>query len=333
MPGTVRIGSSGATVRLLQTKLNGLEPTVLPRLSVDGMFGPKTLARVLEVQRHNRLVVDGVVGPRTWDTLLVSTPVSPLTGVLCANGVKENAGLVQLVASNFLSFLGQSSASNTRSSLVGAAGAGGRSSSSFLFSSPASPFAKLTPPQIATAMSRYGSSIEFAKVFISPLLGLGNRAFTAALTVPPLVAQVTGASGVVQIMNLGTMTPAASLLLHELAHVWQSQHDSDPKRFMRNSVNCQKLAVEFNGASALTDPGVRSGDQFPVHFPTSAYAYKPGKRFASYSCEQMANNLDHGDPTITAHVKGAPPNVVDADNIAGLSATTIDDRRAPGVVF
>jgi len=170
-------------------------------------------------------------------------------------------------------------------------------------------------------------------VFISPVLGIGSRPFTAAVTIPAPIAFATGLSGTVQVMNCGTFTPDTNTLLHELAHVWQSQHDSDPQRFMRNSIACQAASLAFNAAQALTDPSTKSGDQFPVHFPTSAYAYKPGKSFGSYSCEQMANNLDHSDPAVTAHVKGRVANTLDVANVSGLSATTIDDRRAPGVIF
>lgn len=59
------IGSFGGEVRTLQSALNMLSPTALPRLAEDGIFGSKTRARVREFQRGNGLVDDGVVGKLT----------------------------------------------------------------------------------------------------------------------------------------------------------------------------------------------------------------------------------------------------------------------------
>jgi hypothetical protein len=66
---SLSIGMSGAKVSELQTRLN-LLPSSLARLTVDGKFGPKTHARVMEFQRTNKLVNDGVVGPQTLAALL-----------------------------------------------------------------------------------------------------------------------------------------------------------------------------------------------------------------------------------------------------------------------
>jgi hypothetical protein len=54
---TLRRGSRGLDVKMLQLKLGGLV--------ADGIFGPKTDTKVREFQRINRLVVDGIVGPKT----------------------------------------------------------------------------------------------------------------------------------------------------------------------------------------------------------------------------------------------------------------------------
>jgi cell wall-associated NlpC family hydrolase len=64
----VRYGSSGSAVRTLQSKLGGL--------TVDGHFGPATLAKVKAFQRSHRLSVDGIVGPLTWRALGVTRTVS-----------------------------------------------------------------------------------------------------------------------------------------------------------------------------------------------------------------------------------------------------------------
>jgi hypothetical protein len=75
------LGSSGRDVIDLQTRLNasgsvtacaspamGCAPPT--PLSVDGQFGPKTLARVQEFQRNNAIPPDGIVGPQTWKKLV-----------------------------------------------------------------------------------------------------------------------------------------------------------------------------------------------------------------------------------------------------------------------
>ena len=54
-------GSSGSSVRDLQTKLNQNGY----KLDVDGVFGNKTYNAVLDYQRKNKLAVDGVVGNET----------------------------------------------------------------------------------------------------------------------------------------------------------------------------------------------------------------------------------------------------------------------------
>lgn len=66
---SLSIGMSGTKVSELQARLN-LLPSILARLTVDGKFGPKTHARVMEFQRSSKLVPDGVVGTKTLAALL-----------------------------------------------------------------------------------------------------------------------------------------------------------------------------------------------------------------------------------------------------------------------
>jgi peptidoglycan hydrolase-like protein with peptidoglycan-binding domain len=63
----LKLGDTGAAVKLLQGLLNGRP--VHPGLTVDGIFGPDTLATVRLVQVNNHLTVDGIVGPQTWAVL------------------------------------------------------------------------------------------------------------------------------------------------------------------------------------------------------------------------------------------------------------------------
>lgn len=61
---TVRRGSKGRSVEILQSILGGLD--------IDGEFGPNTEKRVIEYQRIavEGLVVDGIVGNNTWHSLI-----------------------------------------------------------------------------------------------------------------------------------------------------------------------------------------------------------------------------------------------------------------------
>ena len=71
MPRTLRAGDVGADVRALQDVLNFHIRRLAP-IAVDGSFGPKTKARVIDFQRSNRLADDGVAGPMTNNKLFES---------------------------------------------------------------------------------------------------------------------------------------------------------------------------------------------------------------------------------------------------------------------
>lgn len=60
------LGSRGAAVKELQTRLNAKGATLL----VDGSFGPKTDNAVTNFQRATGLHVDGIVGQQTWAKLI-----------------------------------------------------------------------------------------------------------------------------------------------------------------------------------------------------------------------------------------------------------------------
>ena len=57
---TIKLGSRGEEVRVLQRKLSLLD---------DGIFGPLTDEAVREFQRRYGLVADGIVGHQTWQAL------------------------------------------------------------------------------------------------------------------------------------------------------------------------------------------------------------------------------------------------------------------------
>ena len=72
-PGTlIRVGSTGANVRLIQSFLNTVRiahPNI-PQLVADGIFGPITKSAVTAFQRQFGLTPDGIVGPVTWGRLM-----------------------------------------------------------------------------------------------------------------------------------------------------------------------------------------------------------------------------------------------------------------------
>lgn len=61
---TLKKGSKGADVKVLQSKLNLIQ---------DGIFGPITEEAVKEFQKTAGLTVDGIVGPKTWDKLGITS--------------------------------------------------------------------------------------------------------------------------------------------------------------------------------------------------------------------------------------------------------------------
>jgi putative peptidoglycan binding protein/D-alanyl-D-alanine carboxypeptidase-like protein len=71
LPGrpTIQLGSTGQHVRDLQAHLKSMYPLYAGNLVVDGDFGPRTRAAVMEFQRRSGLVADGIVGPMTWGKL------------------------------------------------------------------------------------------------------------------------------------------------------------------------------------------------------------------------------------------------------------------------
>ena len=71
-PGTpIRVGDRSEHVRQIQACLNRAQERhqAIPRLTVDGVFGPRTQEAVITFQRIVGLNPDGVVGPLTWARL------------------------------------------------------------------------------------------------------------------------------------------------------------------------------------------------------------------------------------------------------------------------
>lgn len=148
----------------------------------------------------------------------------------------------------------------------------------------------------------YGGSLLYTDIWISDSLGAGGRPWTIWT---PLGC----------VMNLGSVayrSPGSnsSLLIHELAHCWQSQHHPSPVAFMANSVASQAAAAAAGG---------------------SAYCYRPGKSFGSYAAEQNAQQVQNGEPAIVAHVASVPAGAVDGANVRSLFVPRWETPGIPGV--
>lgn len=68
-PGyNLEVGSSGDKVRQMQQQLNVISNNypLIPKIAVDGIFGPATEEAVKTFQRVFKLTPDGIVGFRTW---------------------------------------------------------------------------------------------------------------------------------------------------------------------------------------------------------------------------------------------------------------------------
>jgi hypothetical protein len=279
---------------MLQTRLNSKPPTSLPLLASDGNFGSKTLARVKEFQKNNALKADGIVGPMTWGKLLAG-PTTPKTSVrFCDDGQIFNPPVTTGNQSSFAN-----ASFETASFVPGIS----------LPSLPSLPTLRsLTAVEIAMATGVFGSSIDFSLVSLSDKTGASNRAFVVAVPNPFGKAR--------QIMNVGT-APTRNTLIHELTHVWQSQHHSNSSQFMVNAIASQALEAATNLALNSTS--------------FSAYGYVPGKPFGEYGAEQIAQQVMRGEAAIVAHVASVSVGAVDADNVTSLKTPRIEDTSLPGV--
>ena len=103
---------------------------------------------------------------------------------------------------------------------------------------------------------------------------------------------------------------AKELLIHELAHVWQSQHHDAAGKYMWNSERSQKMA-----------DGVT----------TSAYDYVPKKPFGDYAAEQIAEQVEAGEKDVIDHVRSRHLYFKDPLNKLSLATPRVQMRTAPGV--
>jgi len=325
---TIRFGSQGADVAEAQRRLNA-QPSMQAPLVVDGVFGMKTLARTKEFQRANGLIADGIIGPKTWAALPAAQQgkPTPRDGILC--GTTDEANHVQAPVIRQALVAAFSADEKTLGTIAGF-GAGAPRGTRFPglrgfgagLGSLLPSFSKLTSPQESTARGVFGSSIDFSRVFLSDKAGLQNRPFVIAIPIDAATAFVLGIpAGFIQVMNCGTLTPSTRTLIHELTHVWQSQHHDTKTAFMANAVASQGQAVAQNLSEGSAD----------TDSPFSAYAFVPGSAFGEYGAEQNARRVELGDAPARTHVNGVAQNVHDAQNSVSLNTARTQDRRAKGV--
>lgn len=349
-PAHIMLGARGDHVARIQIALNKLDGA---GLDTDGVYGPATAAAVLAYKRKRNIVnaayqtqADNIVGKMTVAALdgemkaLESRPAPPPIPRgggkrVCGNCLPENAAAEARITSLFINLLQAERPVAARFA-----------DSPFTPPDvprpiPPSPWTKifqpLTAAQITRAKEIYGDSLEYSTIFLSNQLGLKNAPFTLCLRrrdlffdlvpgVPPDAKSIT-------ILNVGGFAPSDDVFIHELAHVWQSQHHPDPRQYMLNSVKSQGTAIVQNKLHGLVDSSLRTHDDFPEHFPFSAYAYLPGKPFGDYAAEQIANSIELGEVAIRAHVKAVAKGAVDPDNVRSLSVERTDDRRKKRVRF
>lgn len=70
-PGLLQQGSTGDSVRCVQSYLSALGG-IVPKVTIDGQYGPATTGSVRSFQRLARLTEDGKVGPATWSALVMA---------------------------------------------------------------------------------------------------------------------------------------------------------------------------------------------------------------------------------------------------------------------
>lgn len=307
------IGSDGLDVRVVQLSLNSHPPSKLPQLIADGIFGQNTEARIKEFQRNKGLFADGVVGSQTLAALIGDEPGTKVHRCNCSN--PENSSMGQ--SRDFVDFFrDQHINSGNQFGFAGGGSSGSSSAKGF------GTLRTLQGIQITIAMTVYGYSLDFSTIYISRNTGLGGRPFTIAFR---------DGEKIFQIMNCGTYSPDRKTLIHELAHVWQSQHHSDKFRYMVNALDSQARAVAASTAAAITDPIVALNKDFPTFYPFDAYAYSSGMPFASMAAEQMAQAVENGEGSIVSHVRSVTKNMVDSACVTALSRPGFADRRLTGV--
>jgi hypothetical protein len=110
-------------------------------------------------------------------------------------------------------------------------------------------------------------------------------------------------------------------MIHEMTHVWQSQHHPDPTLFMTIAVANQAKAEAAQAAASAI--GLKT--------KYSAYAYVPGRRFGSYGAEQIAQQVEEGEAPIISDVNSAVGALVGNIDSRKTGLGGFEDLLKPGV--
>src|SRR5262249_22068771 len=156
-------------------------------------------------------------------------------------------------------------------------------------------FQHLTSTQSGTATRVFGSSLDLSNVFLVDVLGIQNRPFTVVIPANAFGPTLPWVTTYLIMVGAG-FSPTTFNLIHELTHVWQSQHHSIPAQYLTNCVDSQALALSLNATEAMTDPTLKANKQWPAQFPFSPYAFvrPPPKAFGDYAAEQIAQQVARG---------------------------------------
>lgn len=159
------------------------------------------------------------------------------------------------------------------------------------------------------ATSVYSRSLDYSRILLSNAVGGGGRPFTTY--VPSPLPGISGGT----VINIGPSAydrPGSErdLIIHELAHSWQSQHHPNPAQFMVNSIASQ-AAAELAGGSA--------------------YCYISGKTFGEYGAEQIATQVEYGVAPIVSEVASTSRGATNLWNVVSLSLPRWEKRGDPGV--
>jgi hypothetical protein len=309
MPKTLHAGSQGPDVKTLQARLNAAMPLAKPPLAVDGIFGPLTLARVKAFQQSKGLAVDGIVGPLTWGALEKGqTPGYSSGWANCGCAYAHSSGIPPVFHKHASTVaapaLQQGGAQYRFRNASFAADAAPRSDDGFKIY-------RVTDAQRSVLDPVYGDSISYVNVFMTNKTGMNDRAFV--LTVP---APIGGRYTAIQYVNIG-QTYSNHTLVHEFGHVWEAQHHSSPTAYMINALASQG-AEEVANAAGGTDKW-------------SAYAYVPGRNFALYGAEQIAQMIANGESDIVDRVKNTPKFALDILLLPSPGVPFIEKKGEPGV--
>jgi hypothetical protein len=148
--------------------------------------------------------------------------------------------------------------------------------------------------QRSVARSVFGTSLDLDAIFVVYRAVPGGA--KGVCLVGPLKGQNT----------LILSTSVKELLIHELTHVWQSQHHSVPGKYMWNSLASQRLAEQRG---------------------ESAYWFVPGKPFGEYAAEQIADQVEAGEDPIIAHVRSRFARFKDPLNTMSLQTPRTEPRN------